>query len=939
MEYGDTDPTTHAFYGPWIVSGGYHYRECKSGCDVSDTKEKCTYSATCSSGGHCTVCGVAGKELNPTNHKISSEWTTANGYHYHLCEYGCNTEFDRAPCDSEGTCSNPLPCNVCGVDHVKPENHNPEDEWVVVDGTHYHVCLNGCGVKVDYGVCDITPTCVSVGECSACHTAGEAIDPNNHSPETEWTNENGTHYHMCQNGCGVKVEYGVCDITPTCVSAGECSVCHYVGDAIDADAHKFGTEYESDDNIHYILCQNGCGKTKNEGEHNYEWQNTSLSTTTVRGQIKYSCSCGRTLETLESPAVIMPVKGGAESIFVLIHDDGTWNTVLLADELYYKYGLVGDAAVQLNNIFVSTGNRYDLTDDTIDIRSVEKWNQLFETGRWKAMSHSMTHQWWGTYDTDSDGKYVNLVSDADLEYYEIVKSQMLLRQYFPSQRVLTFAYPGFATPKNNIAGVTTAVQKFDAVYNESARALLQQYYIAARSTVNALVDISDPEGTWESESATSGYADFSYTDIWNYIPSYCVDDNLDYFLNAANQAAANKKMAVFFIHKLTDDESKKDESNTLYVGNYDTFLETIAGHVDSGKAWNAFFEDAILYLQEAESAKVSVRLGDDVIYATLTDEISKFMLDENGNETTEQIYNYPLTVRVDVPTDWAAIKYVQGNNIGYAEAKVVDGRWVADAELIPDAGEATITEAALADIPAEETPKPVLGSAKLEYDISYDFEDGIDTIGVTNNDPSNVTTGTSEVEGDTYLNIGKAYGSDNSTSTWTVWGGSSSTQATFMSVSFDIIIDSARLEATDKYANPLSNTRLLNITFGDSTPFALVLNANSSEATKSEDGTYATFDKLYLSAANSNYSTVNALCGLQLGTKYNIRIDVTMDGTNELSAELYIDGEYVTSSSLTANYTVGTVPTVEYIKFATQARAVFDILLDDITIKTTAPTE
>ncbi len=935
-EYGEPDPSAHVLTGPWIVDSGYHYRECKNGCDISLLKEKCSFTPTCASAGRCSVCGIAGSELDPDNHKPADEWTTANGYHYHACENGCGKELDKASCDSEGTCAAPLPCKICGVDYIKPENHSLAEDWTVENGTHYKVCENGCGVPVYFGTCDITPTCTSAGKCSVCGTDGTAIDLDNHKPAAGWTVENGTHYKVCENGCGNQLYLGSCDITPTCNDVGKCSVCGTKGTSTDPTKHSFGTEYTVTDTMHYIACKNGCGTTKNDGEHSYEWVNAEVSTTTSRGKLEYKCECGKVLEERNSPAVIMPVKGGADSIFVLIHDDGTWDTVLLADELYYKYGLVGDAAMQLNNIFVKAGERYDLEDDTINTAGVEKWSKLFETGRWKAMSHSMTHKWWGTYDKDDDGTCSNLENKTELEIYEIVKSQALLRQYFPSQRVLTFAYPGFAEPKNYIEGVTSAVEKFNAVYNESARALLQKYYIAARSTQNALVDIGDPQGTWESSSATSGYASYSYTDVWNYIPSYCVDDNLDYFLNAANSAAANKSMAVFFIHKLTDDESKKDDSNTMYVGNYDTFLETISTYVNNGTAWNAFFEDAILYLQESASAKASVRLDGDIIYVTLTDEMSRSMLDENGNETGEEIYNYPLTVRIDVPETWKAIKYVQGGNIGYAEAKLVDGRWVADAEIIPDGGEATVTEAQLSDIPEPEEPQPVLGTEKAELNKTYDFENGITDVNANITDSSIASTSEKEIEGDTYLHISKTAASSTAKTSWTLYGGTEAVQATALSVSFDMIVDSASFEAGD-YSNATSNKRLFNITFGSSTPFALVLYADIEA---SSDNQTAAVTKLYLSDANDgDYNDIDSLFELQFGQKYSIRIDVTMDGVNPLSANIYVNDVLATSTKASAGYTIGAVPNVEYVKFTAQGRAVFEVSLDDISIKTTAPTE
>lgn len=944
--YGTFNPDVHEFSAGWVSAGGYHYHICKNGCDATSTKERCDITPTCTSMGSCSVCGVKGKELDPDNHKPKAEWTTKDGYHYHACEYGCDAQIDRASCESEGTCQTPLPCEVCGVDYIRPENHSISDTFTVEGGIHYKTCNNGCGTKFEVGECDITPTCVSAGECSVCGTKGTAPDPSAHAPSENWITEGGSHYRNCENGCGIRLDEGVCDITPNCVSAGKCSSCGAEGDAIDPDNHKYSEDYVITDTRHYKTCENGCGLTLSEGNHSFsEWSNDKVSTTAERGMLSRSCSVCLHKETMESPASIMKVKGGASSIFVLIHDDGTWNTVAIADKLYKKYGLVGDAAITLRTAFMSTGVKTDFTDDKASNMDVLKWRTLFDTNRWKLISHSMTHSWWGTYDkTTADGKTVceNLERSEQLEWYEIVKSQALLRYYFPGQRVLTFAHPGFAEPKNYIPGVTTGLQKYDAVYNEEARILMDKYYIAARGTLNALININDPQGSWEKDSSTSGYASKTYSDVWNYVPSYCVDDtNLEKtYIQAANNAAANGQMAVFFIHKLTKNESEKDNSNTMYAGNYEIFLQTIAAHVKSGTAWNAFFEDAVMYLHEAASAKASVRLSDNAIYVTLTDEASQFMLDENGNSTGEEIYTYPLTVRVDVPESWKAIKYEQGGKVGYAAAKLVDGKWVADAEIVPDMEEAKISEAQLSDIPKPEEAKPVVGTEVLEYDTSYDFENGTGDVFASLPESSGAATSKETVGTDNWLKMTKTEGYGNPT--WTLYGGYLPTQATHMSVSFNLHINEAILK-TGRYDTITDNKRVMNISFADdyNSPYGLVIYRAISDSADGASG------KLYLAdCSSSKYAVIEGNCSatdnyimeLSYDTDYEIRVDMQMDGVNPFLAVIYVNGVKVKESKFAMSYQLGAIPTVQYVKFCGQARGAFDILVDDVTMKTTAPT-
>ena len=938
--YGALDPDTHDYSTMWVSYAGYHYHECKNGCEATSKKEKCDAVATCSSTGSCSVCGAKGTALDPDNHKASAEWTTKDGYHFHTCEYGCDAKLDMSACESEGTCQTPLPCNVCGVNYIKPENHNISTEWTNEADSHYKICLNGCATRFEVGVCDITPTCVSAGQCSTCGKLGNAIAPDAHAP-SEWITEGGTHYRTCLNGCGTKLDEGTCDITPTCTSAGQCSSCGAVGNAIAPNNHNLSDEFVITDTRHYKTCLNGCGMNVEEALHSFgDWENTTASTVDARGQMRRYCKICQHSEKEESPAAIMAVKGGAQSIVVLIHDDGTWNTVTIADELYKKYGLVGDAAITLKTAFMSVGNKNDFTDDIANSINVLKWQSLFNTGRWKAVSHSMTHTWWGTYDGNkSTGTCTNLQRDASLEWYEIVKSQSLIRQYFPGQRALAFAHPGFAEPKDYIPGVSTALQKYEAVYNEEARLLMHNYYIAARGTYGTTLDISDPQGTWERASGTSGFAANTYSDVWNYVPAYSLDEgkenkNMPTHLANLDSAVANGKMAVFFIHKLTNDISEKDASNTMYAGNYETLLASVSNYVQSGLTWNTFLEDAAMYLQEAETAKASVRISDGKIYVTLTDEASQFMLNEDGTSTGEEIFTYPLTVRVDVPEGWKAIKYTQGDRVGYAEAKLVDGRWVADAEIVPDAGEATVSEASLSDIPEPEESAPAVGSGNSNFNTLYNFNNGIANVVTSLPSNSGASTSVETVNGNNWLRMVKTEGFGQPM--WILYGGYNSTKATSMTVSFKLNINEAILK-TGQYESLTGNKRVLNISFGDTTPYALVLYRAISDKSNGASG------KLYLAdCKDANYGVIegtgtatdNYIMELSYDTEYDIRVEMQMDGVNPFRAVIYVNDTKVKESSFAMNYTIGTVPTVEYVKFYANARGVFDILVDDVKMVT-----
>jgi hypothetical protein len=120
-------------------------------------------------------------------------------------------------------------------------------------------------------------------------------------------------------------------------------------------------------------------------------------------------------------------------------------------------------------------------------------------------------------------------------------------------------------------------------------------------------------------------------------------------------------------------------------------ISKISAGVDEGKIWNAFFEEAVLYLREAESSSVSVSGDAEALEVVLTDTLE------------DSIYNYPLSVRIEVPASWLYAKVTQGDRNEYLTAYDSNGKWVVDASVVPDGGVALVTPIAKHDIPTDTT--------------------------------------------------------------------------------------------------------------------------------------------------------------------------------------------------------------------------------------------
>ena len=367
-----------------------------------------------------------------------------------------------------------------------------------------------------------------------------------------------------------------------------------------------------------------------------------------------------------SSAEVLPVKGGAGGIVAIIHDDGRSASGLLLDKLYLDYSLVGDVAMLTSNIYTSSGQT-----------NLEylKWKAILDTGRWGLISHSYTHNWWGTATDNGDGTYT-LTDDEELVNKEIVLSQTILRNLFPGRRVLTFAYPGFSSVTNQYGGGNPNFE-YEVIYNEQIRALIDEYYISARY-------YSEKTPTYVTEDA-----EWSYLDGYFLNPSNIASDT---GLRARLESAANDgRIHLISVHGVSRDvKSGEWDGYFLSEEDMEKACRLISEYVSDGRVWNAHYEDAILYVREAQSASVSVTGDESGLAVTLTDTLP------------DGIYNYPLTVRVTVPGAWSAVKITQGENTSYSMARYLDGKWFIDAELIPDAGAATLTAISPDDIPKPE---------------------------------------------------------------------------------------------------------------------------------------------------------------------------------------------------------------------------------------------
>jgi len=366
-------------------------------------------------------------------------------------------------------------------------------------------------------------------------------------------------------------------------------------------------------------------------------------------------------------AEIMPVKGGANGIIVLVHDDGDITSAHNLDALYEKYGIVGDVALIANRV-------WDTVSGTPITSAQASWQALLNNGRWGLINHSMTHAFTGT--SDANGFTI----DKDMLYNEIVTSGQVLRQVFPGQRVLTFAYPGFSS-------VTNVHGKYPTM--KDAVSLVTEHYIGARNYKGGVQSANKLIYSFTNgRTLSGGGSDMEQIDL------------------AANGSSAN--ILVFLMHQVWESGAT---GNAIPVSAARKVIERVSDYVYEGKVWSAHFEDALLYLTEAESAVVKSEILDNGIALTVTDNVDN------------AVYNYPLTVKVKVSSDWAAVKLTQGERVTYALTKTENGETYAYVDVVPDGGEALVTAVSAADVPEEFIPAVKETHSAHTYSAEWTFDE------------------------------------------------------------------------------------------------------------------------------------------------------------------------------------------------------------------------
>ncbi len=266
------------------------------------------------------------------------------------------------------------------------------------------------------------------------------------------------------------------------------------------------------------------------------------------------------------------------------------------------------------------------------VASKEYFQNLITRGRFEYGSHSKTHPG-------------QAPSNETERRNEIITSKEELMNMFPNQKILTFTmYNGVTYEGENME---LAKQTYQAIrggvrgYNSLLATDNDMYALKVQgvldhetaANMNTWVDVAISKNQWLIE-------------MWHAILEYDPD----------SYAPPTKAIAT-------------------------EHLEYIGAKQKEGLLWVATFDEAVQYIKERTTATV--------VDNGLEEEIRKISLTDTLDD---ELFDYPLTLRSEVPFDWTYVQVEQGSNIQQIASVEKSAKRYVYYNAVPDKGDITLSE-------------------------------------------------------------------------------------------------------------------------------------------------------------------------------------------------------------------------------------------------------
>ena len=336
-------------------------------------------------------------------------------------------------------------------------------------------------------------------------------------------------------------------------------------------------------------------------------------------------------------AEIMTVYGGANGIISMTFDDGYYETSLVLNELLAKYNLTASIMVIAER--TNKGNAGYITPTT--------GAEIFAAGYLEPQSHSMTHI------SLKDGEVAE-ENKATVYKTEMADAKTLIETMFPGNDILTFAIP-------------YGSMAYDAYTYAS------EIYYAIRTTNDGVQtldpDFSTSNGSWSRMfSPASGRLRYTVGDYTDEQQWEMIKADIDKCANA---------WYIPITHRVGD----IDETEMSYAV-ADRMFAYIASLRDEGKVWVTTYSEAVKYVRERQNSIVSAYSENGAIYA----DVRMSGYTEDGFTLDADVFNTPLTVKVEVPADYGTVYYTSGGKQYTAESFSDGSSNYVYVNLIPNEG-------------------------------------------------------------------------------------------------------------------------------------------------------------------------------------------------------------------------------------------------------------
>ena len=351
------------------------------------------------------------------------------------------------------------------------------------------------------------------------------------------------------------------------------------------------------------------------------------------GFIDMSCNVKK-----EYIAELMRAKGGARAIVTMTFDDGVSDSSHKVKELMVKYGLVATLMVVPSRIMGIPPYSRGYCD-------ISELGELMEGGYIDIESHSYSHLYIAE-EGHVDYKAENCNDENRLR--ETVGSYEWLREHFPNKHFVAFGVPG---------------GNYDARTHE----YLKKCFYAVR---NGWVGNDDVQSLTPTDDREMGG--------WYRLKRFAMrESDPEGAIDRLDRCVKRGGWFLTANHNIVGTEIGK-HNYEISVPTLERILERIAALRDEGKVWSASFGDATRYLRECEAAEVREYSDGKELFV----ELKMKKQTPSGLPLTSDVFNLPLTVKVELPKDWNKVKagcitydtFIEDeNNYAYIEIAPIDG--------------------------------------------------------------------------------------------------------------------------------------------------------------------------------------------------------------------------------------------------------------------------